>query len=195
MDFNAVPKDFLIKSIIKESGLKSLSEVVMKDGEVCTPLDILSHFRYCDEKTRVVVALFIGIISLKENKSDIVVTTQKELQKRMVGATDEDSLERLLADENIASIYNKYSTRKRFEGLLNRLVELRLCREIFAYGRRTCISLTLPHDAFVKAIADHFKECRKASQQRAQQKQADRRKALSAQRKKTASEVKELAQA
>ncbi len=194
MDFNALPKDFIIKSIIRESGLKDLSEIIVKDGEVCTPFEVLSHFENCDEKTRVLVALFVGVLSLKDGKSDIVITTQKRLQQRMVGAADSDSLEELLTNENVSYFYHKYSTRKRFESLMNRLVELRLCREIFAYGRHTCINLTLSHEDFVEAIAAHFKESKKASQKRALEKQNEKRKALSAQKKKTASEVKKLTQ-
>ena len=98
------------------------------------------------------MAALIGIKSLIGQRK-FTATHKSVIVCRMCGCKRNDELEKTLAKKPfIKAIHDKYSTRRRFDGLIQKLLERGFIRSKIAYGRQLFISDELDHDGLIEAI-------------------------------------------
>ena len=117
--------------------------------------DILKDFMDSEptEKNRLLLALYLGIRSIV-GKAEIYRTTSQMMQARMIGAMNADEChEILLANPRLKSVFDFWTTRKRYYGLIDNLMQRKLivtCKD----GNRVAVSCSLSDDEFAQKFAD-----------------------------------------
>ena len=103
------------------------------------------------ERYRISLALYMGIKSIV-GKDDVYRTTTKAIKARMVGAKNEDELNTLFFfNPEIKDIYDYWTTRKRFDGLMSDLMNRKMivyCK----FGNRIAISCSLSDNEFAAKL-------------------------------------------
>ena len=125
------------------------------EGQIPVSISTSSIFVFRDEmKTeydRVKFAYYIGIRSLCGN--GVAVTTSTAIKWRMVGARNADELKLALLDKKIKSVWEKYTSKRKYYEIMNELISSKLIREM-PYNRRICVTASVMDEAaFVEAIA------------------------------------------
>lgn len=124
-------------------------------GQVPVSISTDSYFVFRDsmktEYDRVKFAYYIAIRSLCGNS--VAVTTSNAIKWRMVGARNADELRQVLRDKTIKSIWEKYTSKRKYHEIMNDLISSKLIQEM-PYNRRTCITASLMNESqFVEALA------------------------------------------
>ncbi len=116
--------------------------------------DILNSYNADNRNTeryRISLALYMGIKSIV-GKDDVYRTTTKAIKARMVGAKNEDELNTLFFfNPEIKDIYDNWTTRKRFDGLMSDLMNRKMivyCK----FGNRIAISCSLSDNEFAAKL-------------------------------------------
>ena len=122
------------------------------------------------EDGRVKTAMYLAIRSLCGK--DVAITTSKAIQWRMMGAKNEEELKQALKDKKIKTIWEKWSSRRKYRAILNDLIASKMILEM-PYSHRTCVSASiLDESKFVEAVAAKIRNingkrcCATAKQQR-----------------------------
>ena len=87
---------------------------------------------------------------------------------RMFGAKSNRVLEQFMNSQTLKALYEKYARRRRFEGLLHRLLSKGFLKSKLCYGRKIYISCLLGFDELPLAIV----EFKKRNDFRSREKQA-----------------------
>ena len=124
-------------------------------GQVPVSISTHSFFGWRDsmrtEYDRAKFAYYVAIRSLCGN--GVAVTTSTAIKWRMVGARNADELKDILKDKKIKSIWEKYTTKRKYHEIMNDLISAKLINEM-PYNRRTCVTASVMNEeAFVEAIA------------------------------------------
>ncbi|GEM_PF-7023865 len=124
-------------------------------GQVPVSISTHSFFSWRNtmrtEYDRVRFAYYVAIRSLCGN--GVAVTTSTAIRWRMVGARNADELKDILKDKKIKSIWEKYTTKRKYHEIMNDLISAKLINEM-PYNRRTCVTASVMNEAaFVEAIA------------------------------------------
>jgi hypothetical protein len=105
-----------------------------------------------NESETELIAALIGIKSLI-GQHKFTATYKNVIVCRMCGCKRNDELEKTLAEKPyIKAVHDKYSTRRRFDGLIQKLLERGFIRSKIAYGRQIYISDELNKDELIEAI-------------------------------------------
>lgn len=105
------------------------------------------------EYERLKLALLMGISSIIGMKRKWTATTKEMILCRMFGCKNKKELDGLLSNKKAKEVYDKYSTRKRFERLRDDLLVSDMVRCIIGFGRRTYISMLCSFDEIKADIA------------------------------------------
>ena len=101
--------------------------------------------------------MYMGILSIIGNK-EFAQTTLSMIKCRMFGARNTEELNVLLKDKSLKKAYEKYTTKYRYNKLLNIIQDRNMITEI-ALHRRTYVSAKLKNaDALIDAILAKEKE-------------------------------------
>lgn len=101
---------------------------------------------------RAVWAMYMGILSIIGDK-DFAQTTSEMIKCRMFGAINQKELELLLKDETLKRVYDKYTTKRQYNKLLNIIQDRNMVTEI-GLNRRTYVSTKMKNvDELVDAIS------------------------------------------
>lgn len=103
------------------------------------------------EDGRVKTAMYLAIRSLCGK--GVAITTSKAIQWRMMGAKNEDELKQALKDKKIKTVWEKWSSKRKYRAILNELIASKMILET-PYSHRTCVSASiLDESKFVEAVA------------------------------------------
>lgn len=123
---------------------------VLLNGEVMSNLYKLKDTMTADD--RAMWAMYMGISSIIGDK-DFAQTTSEMIKCRMFGAINQKELELLLKDETLKRVYDKYTTKRQYNKLLNIIQDRNMVTEI-GLNRRTYVSTKMKNvDELVDAIS------------------------------------------
>ncbi len=123
---------------------------VLLNGEVMSNLYKLKDTMTADD--RAMWAMYMGISSIIGDK-DFAQTTSEMIKCRMFGAINQKELELLLKDETLKRVYDKYTTKRQYNKLLNIIQDRNMVTEI-GLNRRTYVSTKMENvDELVDAIS------------------------------------------
>jgi len=123
---------------------------VLLNGEVMSNLYKLKDTMTADD--RAMWAMYMGISSIIGDK-DFAQTTSEMIKCRMFGAINQEELELLLKDETLKRVYDKYTTKRQYNKLLNIIQDRNMVTEI-GLNRRTYVSTKMKNvNELVDAIS------------------------------------------
>ncbi len=106
------------------------------------------------EYDRMKLALLMGISSIIGMKRKWTATTKEMILCRMFGSKDKKELDRLLlSNKKAKEVYDKYSTRRRFERLRDDLLVSCMAQCFIGFGHRTFVSILCNFDEIKADIA------------------------------------------
>lgn len=104
------------------------------------------------------IAALIGIKSLIGQRR-FTATHKSVILCRMIGCKRNDELTKTLAENPVLkAVHDRYSTRRRFDRLIQRLLERGFIRSKISYGRQVFLSDTLDYSQLETAIVDKLKK-------------------------------------
>lgn len=119
--------------------------------------NLYNHRESIRSDERALWAMYMGILSIIGNK-EFAQTTSSMIKCRMFGAKNKEELSVLLQDKSLKTAYEKYTTKYRYNKLLNIIQDRNMITEI-ALHRRTYVSVKLKNaDALIDAILSKEKE-------------------------------------
>lgn len=128
---------------------------ILLNGKVMQ--NLYNHRESIRSDERALWAMYMGILSIIGNK-EFAQTTSSMIKCRMFGAKNKEELSVLLQDKSLKTAYEKYTTKYRYNKLLNIIQDRNMITEI-ALHRRTYVSAKLKNaNALIDAILSKEKE-------------------------------------